>query len=58
MILDINFYTAFYWLSVAEGVKQFFDYFSNFFTVAMIGMILIWVISQLFYIDANPNEFI
>jgi hypothetical protein len=38
----INWYSIFYWLSVADGVKDFFDAFSNIFTfLAILSTILL-----------------
>jgi hypothetical protein len=38
----MNWYNIFYWVTVADGVKDFFDWFSNFFSVIAIisGIIL------------------
>lgn len=39
----MNWYSVFYWLSVADGVKTFFDYFSNIAT-------LLWVVSSIIFV--------
>lgn len=45
-LLSANWYNIFYWLTVSDGVKKFFDGASNLFTtVAVIGFILLVIAS-------------
>lgn len=40
----MNWYSIFYWLTVADGVKNFFDIFSNIFTWLMILSLIAYTI--------------
>jgi hypothetical protein len=42
----MNWYQVFYWVTVADGVKSFFDAFSNFFMTVMVISMLAWGIAM------------
>jgi TRAP-type C4-dicarboxylate transport system permease large subunit len=52
----MNWYSIFYWLTVADGVKKFFDVFSNIFTaLAAISMIL-YIIIMIYRASGEVSE--
>lgn len=51
-----DFYSTFYWLTVADGVKNVFDTFSNFFTFFTIIGLLAFVITVGISIDIKSSN--
>lgn len=43
-MLSVNWYSIFYWISVADGVKSFFDQSSNIFTTSAVILSVITII--------------
>lgn len=52
----MNWYSLFYWISVADGVKGFFNATSNAFTFFTILLLIIYVISRGFLIAAQNSK--
>lgn len=52
----MNWYSIFYWVTVADGVKTFFDWFSNLFTVLSFIALLALIFSIVVYKDENTDE--
>lgn len=53
----MNFYSVFYWLTVADGVKNVFDTFSNFFTLfTIVGLIAYLIVIGISINIRSENE--
>lgn len=52
----MNWYSIFYWLTVADGVKKFFDVFSNIFTVFSVIILIITVVVHFIYGDKRSDD--
>jgi amino acid transporter len=50
----MSWYSIFYWITVADGVKEFFDTFSNIFTFFSILTLIIVIIS--FFISRDDSD--
>lgn len=53
----MNWYQIFYWVTVADGVKSFFDAFSNFFMTVMIVAIIAWGIAMGVYASEKSSSY-
>lgn len=49
----MSWYSIFYWIAVADGVKDFFDVFSNIFTFLTIMTFIVFIF--LIFINADPD---
>ena len=52
----MNWYLLFYWLTVADGIKSFFDVASNIFTGFAIVSFAVFIISWWAYVDLKSNK--
>jgi hypothetical protein len=52
----MNFYNVFYWLTVADGVKNVFDTFSNIFTWFTVISLIIVIIATIIGLDSDTSE--
>lgn len=52
----MNWYSIFYWISVADGVKSFFDVFSNVFSWGAIICLAVTVLIIVMKNDKNQNS--
>lgn len=50
----MSWYSIFYWITVADGVKEFFDTFSNIFTFLSIATCVIVIIS--FFVSRDDSD--
>lgn len=52
----MSWYSIFYWLTVADGVKQFFDTVSSIFTVASVIMVIALIVVSSISVDNTTPE--
>ena len=56
----MNYYSVFYWLTVADGVKKVFDTFSDIFTlltvISLVAYVIIIAIAQNEFHEKTPEE--
>ena len=52
-----NWYMIFYWLSVADGVKNFFDVFSNIFTVLAVITVIFMIVMLVINGDSSQSRY-
>lgn len=52
----MNYYSVFYWLTVADGVKQVFDTFSNIFTFFSVISCIAYVVVIAFAVDMKKGD--
>ncbi len=52
----MNWYSIFYWLTVADGVKSAFDVFSNIFTWFTIVALIIYIIATIYGHSGECND--
>lgn len=52
----MNWYNIFYWLTVADSVKSFFDVFSNIFTILSVVSLIIMIFMIIAVNDSTNSE--
>lgn len=52
----MNWYRIFYWITVADGVKNFFDVFSNIFTFLTVAGLIFYIANRIYRVSQSDVD--